>query len=704
MARRNCAREGLRNGAFWLGAALLLSPSLRGATITVTSTADTASNDGLCTLREALTAANTNLASGIAAGECAKGDAGPDVIHFNVSGAGCAGSPAVCTISSPLNPAPLPTVTEPVTLDATTQPGYTNHPLIQIRCTLSGRGLRIFAGESTVRGLSITHCFDGISLETGGKNTIEANWLGLDPSGASDGNGDGIYLLDSDGNQIGGNTVAARNVISANDNGILLDNGSSDNVIEGNYIGTDTAGAAARGGLRGINVRGGSSNNQIGGTTAASRNVISGNSSIGLVITDLGTDGNVIQGNFIGTTAAGMAALANGDGVGIFVNTSGNTVGGTLAGAGNVISGNTHNGVWIVLASANAVLGNAIGTDGSGNVAIGNGETGVLVGGPSGTASNQIGAVPAGGNLIANNTRGIWVTGGTGTSMRGNTIRGNTELGIDLGGDPSPQSAGPTLNDPDDADDGPNHLQNFPLVTAVGPGGVSGAFHGAASTTFDLDFYASPACDAHGFGQGHQYLGTAAATTNVSGDAFFTAGVSVPSGQTVTATATDPSGNTSEFSQCAFVLAQALAIDSAATATSDGNGVLEAGETVALTPTWRNATTSPFADVAGATALFGGPGAAAYTLTDSVGGYGTFLANQTKDCAQTADCYAAFVSVPSARPAPHWDATLTETLRTDIVRVVAGPKTGPSISARASPMCPARSSSTTRSRRSFITP
>ena len=184
----------------------------------------------------------------------------------------------------------------------------------------------------------------------------------------------------------------------------------------------------------------------------------------------------------------------------------------------------------------------------------------------------------------------------------------------------------------------------------------------------------APLATPTGSGRATSYLGAAAATTNASGDAFFTASLSVPSGQIVTATATDPSGNTSEFSQCAFVLAQALAIDAAATATSDGNGVLEAGETVAVTPTWRNATTSPFADVAGATALFGGPGAAAYTLTDSVGGYGTFLANQAKDCAQTADCYGAFVSVPPARPAPHWDATLTETLRTDVVRVVAGPE------------------------------
>ncbi len=657
--------------------ALLLATASRAGTISVTSTADTAANDGLCTLREAITAANTNTASGAMAGECPAGQAGLDTIKFDVSGVGCSGSPAVCTILSPLSPVPLPTITEPISIDGRTQAGYTNSPLIEIRCTPSvfGRGLRINAGGSAVRGLSITACVEGISLENEGSNTIEANWLGLTPAGAALENVDGIYLLHSDGNQIGGTSPAARNVISGNSNGIFFDNASSNNVVEGNFIGTDPAGGATRGGTRGIEIVAGSSLNRIGGTSAASRNVISGNTSIAIVISDLGTSGNLIQGNFIGTNAAGTAALANGDGVGVFLNASGNTIGGTSAGAGNVISGNTHNGVYIFDSGSNHVEGNRIGTDDAATLSIGNGETGVRVEGLTVTTDNRIGTLPSGGNVIAHNGRGIWVVGGTGNSLRGNSIFANVDLGIDLGGDAANQSAGPTLNDPADADDGPNHFQNFPAVGTIGAGSVSGAFQGAASTTFDLDFYASPACDPHGFGQGQTYLGSTAVTTNVAGDAFFTASLAVPAGQVVTATATDPFGNTSEFSRCGFVVAQALDVDTAPSAGSDGNGVLEAGETVVVAPSWKNATTSPFPDVSGEAALFGGPGSSAYTLTDDAAGYATFSASQTRPCSLSGDCYAAFVSTPAARPAGHWDASLSETLRTDVSRVVAGPKT-----------------------------
>ena len=190
------------------------------------------------------------------AGECPAGQAGLDTIKFDVSGVGCSGSPAVCTILSPLSPVPLPTITEPISIDGRTQAGYTNSPLIEIRCTPSvfGRGLRINAGGSAVRGLSITACVEGISLENEGSNTIEANWLGLTPAGAALENVDGIYLLHSDGNQIGGTSPAARNVISGNSNGIFFDNASSNNVVEGNFIGTDPAGGATRRGTRGIEI------------------------------------------------------------------------------------------------------------------------------------------------------------------------------------------------------------------------------------------------------------------------------------------------------------------------------------------------------------------------------------------------------------------------------------------------------------------
>src|SRR6185295_18010727 len=88
------------------------------------------------------------------------------------------------------------------------------------------------------------------------------------------------------------------------------------------------------------------SNNTIGGTTTAARNIISGHASQGIAIVNTGTTGNLVQGNFIGTNVNGTAAVSNGSGVGI-TNAPGNTIGGAVAGARNVISGNIGDGVGI---------------------------------------------------------------------------------------------------------------------------------------------------------------------------------------------------------------------------------------------------------------------------------------------------------------------------------------------------------------------
>src|SRR5262249_41098629 len=99
-----------------------------------------------------------------------------------------------------------------------------------------------------------------------------------------------------------------------------------------------------------------------GGTAPADRNLISGNNFGGIVVANQGTTGNVIQGNFLGTDDTGTQALGNtGPGVRI-VNGSGNTVGGTAPGAGNRIAFNSGGGVQINsnAGPGNAVLGNAI--------------------------------------------------------------------------------------------------------------------------------------------------------------------------------------------------------------------------------------------------------------------------------------------------------------------------------------------------------
>src|SRR5262249_45424950 len=153
-------------------------------------------------------------------------------------------------------------------------------------------------------------------------------------------------------------------------------------------------------GQDGVFVSNGASNNTIGGLTAGARNVISGNNQNGVHIAGTGTLGNVVQGNFIGTNADGTTALSNGrDGVLIAGGSPNNTIGGTAADAGNLMSGNASIGISIESATGNVVQGNKIGTDATGDVVLGNG-TGVRLEGPG----NTIGGALAGArNFIAGN-------------------------------------------------------------------------------------------------------------------------------------------------------------------------------------------------------------------------------------------------------------------------------------------------------------
>src|SRR5262249_33668336 len=148
-------------------------------------------------------------------------------------------------------------------------------------------------------------------------------------------------LIGSDAD--GTNDAAERNVISGNrGNGVWILQGTSGTTVAGNYIGTDVTGTAA---VPNVLVAGGggalgpsSPNNVIGGTAVASRNIISGNAERGVIVEGAGSTGTVIEGNFIGTNAAGSAALANvGAGVQLQGGATGVTIGGTPTGAGNLI-------------------------------------------------------------------------------------------------------------------------------------------------------------------------------------------------------------------------------------------------------------------------------------------------------------------------------------------------------------------------------
>src|SRR5437667_1889846 len=212
----------------------------------------------------------------------ANAHAGTDTIVFNIPGAG------PHTIRPTSN---LPSITSPVTIDGYTQPGASVNTLddgdnavltIELDGSLGGTFgsptlLSISAGSSIVRGLVINRgsALYGISLDTNGGNTIEGNFIGTNVAGdAVLGNNQGVIIqFGSSNNLIGGTTPAARNIISGNSDGISLSGGPG-NIIEGNFIGTDHTGSNDLGNTIGIGVTA-SSNNTIGGTSAGARNVIS---------------------------------------------------------------------------------------------------------------------------------------------------------------------------------------------------------------------------------------------------------------------------------------------------------------------------------------------------------------------------------------------------------------------------------------------
>ena len=169
-------------------------------------------------------------------------------------------------------------------------------------------------------------------------------------------------------------------------------------LIVGNFMGTNASGTVSLGnGGNGIIIASGSSSNTIGGTTVAARNIISGNKASGLEITDSGTTQNLMEGNYIGTDASGTGAAGQrGKRSQRLFRASGNIIGGTTAAARNIISGNLAQGVAIsgTGAAQNVVEGNSIGTDASGSASLGNEGSGVFIG--YGASGNTIGGTAAG--------------------------------------------------------------------------------------------------------------------------------------------------------------------------------------------------------------------------------------------------------------------------------------------------------------------
>ena len=525
-----------------------------GATFTVTNTNDS----GPGSLRQAILDANAT--------------AGADLIGFNIPG------PGVHTIS-PLSALPALTDDAGVTIDGYTQPAATPNslaigdnavPLIELSGVAAGTradGFRVQSSSNRVQGLVITGfgslSFGAISIETGASNRVTGCFLGTDATAtAARPNGFGVFVENPGSfptgpvsTTIGGTMAAERNVISGNSStGVVISSGASGTVVVGNYVGTDASGTSALGNAGGgVDVLA-SLGNSIGGVASGSGNLISGNTGSGILISAAEV---TVEGNRIGTNAAGSAALPNGTGVQVVIGGSGIIIGGTSVAAGNLISGNSIHGVRLFRPLGGQVQGNLIGTDVSGIASLGNVQDGILIQGA--LSPDSVGGIVTGNVIAFNGAAGVAVgpdlnDTSFGDRITRNSIHDNGGLGIDLGSD------GVTPNDPADGDTGPNGLQNFPVLNSAASNGealtVFGTLDSAPNTTFSVELFANSSCDPSGFGEGQSFLGATTVTTDAAGHALFQAAGPARSGVSfVTATATDPAGDTSEFSACSRVAA-----------------------------------------------------------------------------------------------------------------------------------------------------
>jgi hypothetical protein len=400
-----------------LGVAASATPA-NAATFVVTKTDDA----GPGTLRQAIVDANAQ--------------AGPDRIAFAL-----VGDPAVATVIAPVND--LPVITGRVTIDGYTQagsaparPGVPAEVRVAIDATLTNRGLELATNGSVVRGLQVTDAALGFSaadgiVVTGNGNRLDGNYIGTD--GTQDlGNDDAGIDITGNFNTVGGKTAAAANVISGNtDDGVRIT--GMGNEVAGNLVGTDETGTQDKGNTdEGIAITG--PQNLVGGSSSASRNLISGNTSSGVAV-----DGasNQVTGNFIGTDLTGSVELGNGfDGV--EVTGAGNRVGGAAKGDANLISGNFA-GVRINASNGtgNQVQGNLVGTDVTGTKELGNSGDGISV--EAGAAGNLIGGSQSGaGNVIGANDAGIALDSDANRVLGnriGTTLAGDTALPNDIGVD-----------------------------------------------------------------------------------------------------------------------------------------------------------------------------------------------------------------------------------------------------------------------------
>ncbi len=298
------------------------------------------------------------------------------------------------------------------------------------------------ASGCVIEDLTIRGFADGITITGSGAtgNLVEDCYIGTNDTGnaAEPNTYDGIQILaGASNNTIGGTTTSLENLLSGNGySGIYLSgSGTSGNVIQNNIIGLnlgDTKPLAN--GIDGVDVQGGASGNTIGGTTSTLANWLSGNTDHGVYLGGSGTSGNVVIGNLIGTDGTGSTPEPNGgDGIAIWTGATNNTIGGTASGDANVISGNDFEGVSLYATGTtnNVVIGNIIGLNKAGNTGMANGDEGIFIN--TGAADNTIGGtLAADRNVISGNYHNDGV-GLKYSGTTGNVVEGNY-IGTDITG------------------------------------------------------------------------------------------------------------------------------------------------------------------------------------------------------------------------------------------------------------------------------
>lgn len=513
-------RESLRLATAALLLLLLIAASAYGAVFTVINVNDS----GPGSLRQAILDSNAT-------------PPGPNTIRFNIAGT----APFII-----LPTTQLPTITVPVMINGLSQPGTTQNTLPNADNAVQtivvdgffqpvGNGLTVAADGCVIKSIVVNNfAAANLELDSNG-NTVQGCFFGVDATGTIAGTGlDVNILIEGANNLIGGATPAARNIISADFIGIyVFGAAANNNNIKGNFIGLAADGTTKLPGFEGIFIFD-APNNQVGGTAAGAGNVIAGNTFANVYINNTPASGNKVLGNLIGTNATGTAGVGPTT-IGVVINNApDNDIGGETAPAGNVISGSTF-GMQVAgpTATGNQIEFNKIGTDKTGTLPIPNALGIELF---SDANHNEIGES----NIIAFNTGdGVQVDGVAtiDNTITVNSIFSNGGLGIEL-------------------TNGGNEMLPAPVLTSAFNNNSNTTINGTLSvtteptTTFRIEFFSDPVCEPGG----KVFIGAKNVTTDSSGFVSFTATFpAVPAGSSITATATDPAGNTSEFSNCATI-------------------------------------------------------------------------------------------------------------------------------------------------------